>query len=454
MSFRQNLSKYFFFSPILISFLIFSFTVSPVKADFVPSVENEIYVLVNQERNAQGLPPLVPESRLAIMARQHSKEMAVLNYFSHISPVVGFETLAARAAQAGITDWSLLGENIAAAATFFIRPPDRITDWSLLGENINEVSGFALDIMALWMDSPGHRANILDNTFTHIGVGIFFDPNDWEYLLTQNFGILSSPVPIVEDMDVDGVLNDFDNCPDIFNSDQSDFDGDDIGDVCDVCAFDPDNDIDGDGVCGDVDNCPNKANPDQSDSDGNGVGNACEPPAPQPSRVPTSIFGPSGFPFLLGQFQLPTSSLFTSPFRLPQVQATSPGPILFTDSDFQAQQFQAPQLRSGFSLTQNLSTFQASHFSSWLQTPLSTQLRDPGSFPGLQTTIPGGGLFTGKGLPMQSQQFYQFDIFQFMTSFRQIGQPFQFSNRFPLNNQFPYEHKYQLDPLILMGYKI
>lgn len=450
MSFQQRFPKYFCFYPILISFLIFSFIVSPVKADFVPSVENEIYLLVNQERIAQGLPHLVPESRLAIMARQHSEEMALLNYSSHISPVAGFETLAARAVQTGITDWSILGENIC-VFILPLRPPDfpdapfeqfeiieteedwkerpRINDWSLLGENIGEVSVFATKIMAVWMDSPGHRANILDDTFTHIGVGVFFDPNDREYLLTQNFGILSSPVPIVEDRDVDGVLNDFDNCLDIFNSDQSDFDGDDIGNVCDVCPFDPDNDNDGDGVCGDVDNCPNKANTDQSDSDGDGVGNTCEPPAPRPSRLLISIFGPPGFPFLLEQSQLLTSSLFTTPFLLPQVQATSLGPILFNDIDFQVQQFQAPQFSNGFSLTQNFPTFQDSQFSSWLQKTLSTQIRVPDSFPALQTIIPGGGLFNGKDLPMQSQQFSHFDIYQFMTSFQQISQPFGFSRQ-------------------------
>ena len=85
---------------LLISLLIFSFLVTPVKADFVPSVENEIYVLVNQERDSMGLPPLVPETRLAIMARQHSEEMAILGYFDHDSPVPGFETLSDRASQA------------------------------------------------------------------------------------------------------------------------------------------------------------------------------------------------------------------------------------------------------------------------------------------------------------------------------------------------------------------
>ena len=51
--------------------------------------------------------------------------------------------------------------------------------------------------------------------------------------------------------------------------DQADFDGDGIGNVCDL-------DIDGDGVNNDVDNCPEVFNPDQLDTDGNGQGDACQ----------------------------------------------------------------------------------------------------------------------------------------------------------------------------------
>jgi hypothetical protein len=93
-----------------------------------------------------------------------------------------------------------------------------------------------------------------------------------------------------------------DNCPSLTNSDQSDVDGDEIGDVCDNCldvanpgqsdadgdgigdACDPCTDSDGDGFgdpghpnhsC-DTDNCPSVYNPDQDDSDGDNVGDACD----------------------------------------------------------------------------------------------------------------------------------------------------------------------------------
>ena len=49
-----------------------------------------------------------------------------------------------------------------------------------------------------------------------------------------------------------------------------------LGDACDACPIDPNNDADGDGVCGDVDNCPMIANSDQADTDNDGLGNACD----------------------------------------------------------------------------------------------------------------------------------------------------------------------------------
>ncbi len=106
--------------------------------------EQQMLSLVNQERAKAGLPALKADMRLVLLARKKSQDLIDKNYFSHTSPTYGspFDMMKA----AGIT-YGTAGENLA-------------------GSYSVESAHTAL------MNSEGHRRNILNPAFTHIGIGI------------------------------------------------------------------------------------------------------------------------------------------------------------------------------------------------------------------------------------------------------------------------------------------
>jgi uncharacterized protein YkwD len=128
----------------------------PPSGGRAPTAAEVVVDLVNAER-ATHCGPLAVDDRLATAAQRHSDDMAAHDYFSHTS--LNGDTLADRAAAAGFPGGTL-GENIAAGQ----RTPQ--------------------DVMAAWMDSAGHRGNILNCDYTVIGVGLNQDGWYW----TQMFG--------------------------------------------------------------------------------------------------------------------------------------------------------------------------------------------------------------------------------------------------------------------------
>ncbi|WP_406200916.1 CAP domain-containing protein [Streptomyces europaeiscabiei] len=104
----------------------------------------EVVTLTNAERAAAGLPPLSCDPLLTNAAQAHSTDMVARAFYAHTSPDGGEPWH--RAAAAGSTRRSI-GENIACGQRS------------------------AAEVVRGWMDSPGHRANILKPDFTHIGVG-------------------------------------------------------------------------------------------------------------------------------------------------------------------------------------------------------------------------------------------------------------------------------------------
>lgn len=131
--------------------------VSPIKpnesiVDSRTQFENEVLVLVNKERQKVGIAPLQMDEHVRSIAREKSRDMNIHNYFDHNSPTYGspFDMLKA----SGVT-YSSAAENIAA------------------GYDTPEA------VVIGWMNSPGHRRNILDANLTHIGVGYYADGNYW-----------------------------------------------------------------------------------------------------------------------------------------------------------------------------------------------------------------------------------------------------------------------------------
>ncbi|WAU81686.1 CAP domain-containing protein [Streptomyces sp. Qhu-G9] len=120
----------------------------------------EVVALTNAERAAAGLPPLAEDPLLTRAAQAHSADMVARAFYSHTSPD-GSEPWH-RASAAGSTRRTI-GENIACGQ----RSP--------------------AEVVRGWMDSPGHRANILKPAFTHIGVGFAGGGSAGTYW-TQLFG--------------------------------------------------------------------------------------------------------------------------------------------------------------------------------------------------------------------------------------------------------------------------
>ena len=116
----------------------------PITVD-ITEYEKEVVRLINIERVKYGLDPLIYDSDLCRIARKKSKDMRENNYFDHFSPTYG-------------------------------DPAKMLKDegywFSYCGENIAYGQKTPAEVVDAWMNSPPHRANILNKNFVFIGVGL------------------------------------------------------------------------------------------------------------------------------------------------------------------------------------------------------------------------------------------------------------------------------------------
>ncbi|PRX20894.1 CAP domain-containing protein [Actinoplanes italicus] len=120
-------------------------TASSVSPGLQAPVQQQVLALVNRNRRTAGCDPITLDRRLIEAANRHAADMARRDYFDHESP---------RGDRAG----------------------ERVTDagyvWRRYGENIAKGQDSPYEVMNDWMNSPGHRENILDCQLDQMGVGL------------------------------------------------------------------------------------------------------------------------------------------------------------------------------------------------------------------------------------------------------------------------------------------
>lgn len=133
--------------------------ISIPDASPLASYETEVIRLTNLERTKRGLPALTTNWQLSRIARYKSQDMINKNYFAHNSPTYG----------SPFTMMQSFGLKFSAA-----------------GENIAYGQRSPQEVVTAWMNSPGHRANILSTAYTQIGVGAA-KKSDGTLYWTQHF---------------------------------------------------------------------------------------------------------------------------------------------------------------------------------------------------------------------------------------------------------------------------
>lgn len=150
-------------------------TITPfeTESDGLRPEEREFVARINDERTSRGLNALTLDPLLVSVARGHSREMCAKDYFDHHSPTPGIRSP---------MDRFLTGLHDSGEST---------PSYVLVGENIyycsesSETYNVAYGHRAL-MNSPGHRANILEPRFTKVGLGIYRNAQG-EFWVTEMF---------------------------------------------------------------------------------------------------------------------------------------------------------------------------------------------------------------------------------------------------------------------------
>ncbi|MCC7564788.1 MAG: hypothetical protein KO206_00710 [Methanomicrobiaceae archaeon] len=158
-------------------------TPSGINSVSTAAIEQAVFALTNEERADAGTPALLWDERLAAIAREHSRDMAENDFFSHDN--LRGEDPTARAERHGYPTRKDLGggwytdgiaENIGKMPTGNVIG---------IGHVARDADAIARALVDSWMESPGHRGNMLEAGYDRLGVGVAYDGK--YYVATQNF---------------------------------------------------------------------------------------------------------------------------------------------------------------------------------------------------------------------------------------------------------------------------
>ena len=139
---------------IIIMMLLAILSVIPALGRTLGGVENQVLLLINNERGKFGLSALAMAGSLKAIAETHSEDMLARNFFSHSNP--DGASFQERITRSYSGPFSQAAENI----------------WTGSGYDSSNSQRLAGVIVKSWLSSPGHRANILNPAFTLTGVGV------------------------------------------------------------------------------------------------------------------------------------------------------------------------------------------------------------------------------------------------------------------------------------------
>ena len=159
-------------------------------------IQQEIIAATNVQRAAAGVPPVVMNKNLQAAAIKHAKDMYERGYFSHFTPeglsyvdrikISGYtdvDPVACHCQQVfNVEEGEAQKKEVGANYIVYEADVCSCTPKIALGENLAKGQLTVEEVVEDWMNSPGHRRNILEPSFTELGVGIFRD------LWVQNFG--------------------------------------------------------------------------------------------------------------------------------------------------------------------------------------------------------------------------------------------------------------------------